>query len=332
LQRAVDRLVYGERRDPLRAITRLGEQVMLVGEVQLLPAALGSIVAALRAPGASVIDLDGQTIARVGEDPGASATVVPLHFGGHRIGELRVASPGIGERYTDAQRRLLAAMASQVAVVVRALELTRELEEERDRVVTATRVERERLRRDLHDGLGPSLSGVGLGLQALADRVDGADDAVMVLLDRLQAEIGSAVAEIRRIIDNLRPTALDALGLSAAIRKHADTVSTALPVEVHAEQIPPISSDIETSAYRITTEAITNAARHAAASRIRVTVATADGHLRIAVADDGVGVGDAIAGVGLTSMRRRAETLGGDLDVTSTAAGTTVTAILPMEP
>jgi signal transduction histidine kinase len=331
LQLAVDRLVYGERRDPLRAITRLGRQVAVVGEGDLLPAALASLSAAVRAPGAAVTDVDGEVLAAVGDDPGDAPTVVPLDVGGRRIGHLHLAPPGPGERYTDPERRLVRAMAAPVAVLVRAVELTRELEVERDRVVGATRVERERLRRDLHDGLGPSLSGVGLGLQALIDRTDPADAAATVLLDRIQAEITSSVGEVRRIIDNLRPVALDALGLAAAIRTHAATVSAALPVDVHAGPMPAVAPEVETSAYRITTEAVTNAARHAAATRVRVSLTAPNGTLRITVADDGIGVGNAVAGVGLTSMRRRAETLGGHLDIASSTAGTVVTATLPLE-
>jgi signal transduction histidine kinase len=95
--------------------------------------------------------------------------------------------------------------------------------------------------------------------------------------------------------------------------------------------MPAVAPEVETSAYRITTEAVTNAARHAAATRVRVSLTAPNGSLRITVADDGVGVGDAVAGVGLTSMRRRAETVGGHLDIASSAAGTVVTATLPLE-
>jgi signal transduction histidine kinase len=250
------------------------------------------------------------------------------------------------------------------------------------------------LRGDLHDGLGPSLSGVGLGLQALADSVgEGGSTASGALLDRIRDEVAVAVSEVRRIIDGLRPTALDTLGLPDAIRRHAETVSAAVPVRVdagdldtstalldrirdevdiavtevrriidglrptaldtlrlpdairrHAQTVsakvpvtveaadlPALPPPVENAAYRITTEALTNAARHADARAVRVTLAAPDGALEITVSDDGCGVGTAVAGVGLASMRRRAETLGGQLGVASAADGTTVTAILPLE-
>jgi signal transduction histidine kinase len=210
--------------------------------------------------------------------------------------------------------------------------MTEALEAERDRVLVAAATERDRLRGDLHDGLGPSLSGVGLGLQALADRVDSGDgDAVTALLDRIRDEVGIAVTEVRRIIDGLRPTALDTLGLPDAIRRHAATVSAKVPVSVVAADLPALPPPVENAAYRITTEALTNAARHAEASAVRVTLAAPDGALEITVSDDGCGVGTAVAGVGLTSMRHRAETLGGRLGVASAVTGTTVTATLPLE-
>ena len=335
LQRAADRLVYGERRDPLRAVTLLGQRVAVLGELDLLPGALASVMAAVRAPGAAVAAPNGRILASVGAaaDSGGATEVLPLWFGGIRVGELRVAARRPGKAYTNAdEARLLAALALQVAVVVRALELTEALEAERDRVLAATTTERDRLRADLHDGLGPSLSGVGLGLQALADTLEGADRAAStVLLDRIREEVAMAVAEIRSIIDGLRPIALDTLGLPAAIRRHAQTISAAVPVEVAETDLPVLPPQVENAAYRITTEALSNAARHAEADCVQVTLAAPDGSLQITIADDGHGVGTATAGVGLTSMRRRAEALGGQLDMTSGPAGTTITATLPLE-
>jgi signal transduction histidine kinase len=135
---------------------------------------------------------------------------------------------------------------------------------------------------------------------------------------------------VRRLIDGLRPAVLDTLGLVGAIRRHAETVSAALPVDVVTDDLPPLPPQVETAAYRITCEALTNAARHAGAHHARVTLFAPDGSLRITVTDDGHGV-RAAAGVGLTSMRRRTETLGGHLDIHSAPGGTTITATLPLE-
>jgi signal transduction histidine kinase len=200
--------------------------------------------------------------------------------------------------------------------------------------VAATRAERDRLRRDLHDGLGPSLSGVSLGLQALDTALTVGDERTAAdLLGRVRAEAGTAVVEVRRILEDLRPVALDDSGLAAAMRRHADAVAAGVPVELDvAEGLPPLPPSVETAAYRIAQEALTNVARHASASRARLALATIGNALRVEVSDDGHGFSPARAqGVGLASMRHRAETLGGTLEVTSSESGTIVVATLPME-
>jgi signal transduction histidine kinase len=331
LQRAVDWFIYGERRDPLRAIARLGDQVAVAGERDLLPAALISVMRAVRAPGAEVRSPGGRSIGCQGT-MAATGTVLPLRVGGRDLGTLTVADRSAGA-YDDGELQLLAALALQVAALLRALELTEALEAERDRVVSATHAERDRIRHDLHDGLGPSLSGMGLGLQALADelRIDETTPAG-ALLARIREEATTAVGEIRRIIDGLRPTVLDTLGLGEAIRQHAKTVSAALPVEVEIADLPVLAPGLEATAYRIVAESLTNTAQHAGARSAQVRVTAADGALHIRVTDDGNGIDERAApGIGLTSMHRRARALGGTFHVTSAPGRTTVAATLPLE-
>ncbi|MEU8860137.1 sensor histidine kinase [Streptomyces umbrinus] len=332
LQRMADRFVYGARRDPLRAIAQLGDQVAVAGEPDLLPAALQAVTDAVRAPAASVTAPDGRSIGSTGDTPKTGPTF-PLQVGGRFVGVLQVADRGPVDSYGETETRLLAALAPQVAVLVRALELTEALETERDRVIGATRAERDRLRRDLHDGLGPSLSGMGLGLQAAVDTLN-ADDrpACTALLTRIREEVDIAVQEIRRIIDGLRPTALDAMSLPEALRRHAKTVSGTLPVEVTVAELAELHPEVETAAYRIVTEAITNTVRHASAQRCHVLLAAHDGSLHITVTDDGAGIpAGTPVGVGLSSMRRRAQALAGTLTVESTTSGTVLAATLPLE-
>jgi signal transduction histidine kinase len=330
LQRAADRFVYGDRADPFRAVSRMAQRVASASELNLLPEALTAVCEAVRAPAAAVVVPNRKVIAEIGVQLARPVTVVPLPFGGGVIGELQIGGPREDECYTDAERRILSALAPQLAVVVRALELSAALKAERDRVVSAARGERDRLRRDLHDGLGPSLTGMGLGLQALADTLVGPPQAA-VLLDRIRAEVVTAVAEVRRIIDDLRPAMLDTADLTDAIRRHAETVSTALPVAIEAAPLPVVPPAVETAAYRIATEALTNVARHANARHARLELTTTKNSLQIIISDDGCGIDRPDEGVGLDSMRRRAEALGGRLDVTSSAAGTTITALLPLE-
>jgi len=336
LQAAVDRLVYGDRHDPMRAVTRLGDRVAAAGETDLLPAVLATVTDAVHAPGAAVVAPSGSVLAAHGTDSDSrDVELLVLRVGGRELGMLRLAPRSPGEPYTDGDRRLLAALAPQVAVVVRALELAEALEAERDRVVAATRQERDRLRRDLHDGLGPSLSGVGLGLQALHDaRAAGNDTAADQLLARIRQEVTTAVGEVRRILDGLRPAVLDRTRLPDAIRRHAASVWTGqVKVWVDAGELPPLPADTETAAYRIIQEALTNVVRHADAHHTRISLAASDTALTVTVADDGHGINDRghDAGVGLASMRQRAEALRGTLRVDSNDHGTTVVATLPLQ-
>ncbi|MGY5887518.1 histidine kinase [Geodermatophilus arenarius] len=329
LQAAADRFVYGRRRDPVTAVTELGDRVARADEAGLLPAVLGTVATALRAPDARVL--------RPGEPgPGDGVVAVPLRVGGRDVGTLCVAERAPGEPFTAGDRRLLAALAPQVAAVVRALELTRSLERERDRVLTATHAERDRIRRDLHDGLGPSLAGVGLGVQAVQAMLgERADPATRALLARMREEVDGAVGEVRRILDGLRPAPLDDVGFVAAVQRHAEALAPSVPVRVTAEPLPPLPPDVETAAYRIAQEALTNVARHSGARRAEVGLRARDGRLEVAVVDDGAGFppedGDARpAGVGLSSMRTRARAVGGELTVTSGPGGTRVVAGLPL--
>src|SRR4029453_8664891 len=147
------RLVLGDRRDPMRAVTRLGDRMAAAGETDLLPTVLATVTDAVRTPGAAVIAPDGSVLASHGADPaGGGGELLGLRVGGRDLGTLQVAPRTPGEPYRDGDRRLLAALAPQVAAVVHALELGEALEPERDRVVAATRQERARLRPRPHSG------------------------------------------------------------------------------------------------------------------------------------------------------------------------------------
>jgi signal transduction histidine kinase len=330
LQSTADQFVYGRRRDPVAAVTELGDRVATAEEAELLPAVLDTVTAALRAPGARVV--------RAGEPapPDGGTVAVPLRVAGRDVGTLHVDERHPGEPFTAGDRRLLAALAPQVAVVVRALELAGSLERERDRVLTATHAERDRIRRDLHDGLGPALAGISLGVQAVQAHLgERADPSTGGLLARLKDGVDAAVGEVRRILDGLRPGALDDVGFVAAVRRHADAVAPSVPVRVTAEELPPLPPDVETAAYRITQEALTNVARHSGARSAQVQLRARDGWLEVAVVDDGTGFepgagDDRPAGVGLPSMRTRAQAVGGELTVTSGSEGTRVLAGLPL--
>jgi signal transduction histidine kinase len=155
------------------------------------------------------------------------------------------------------------------------------------------------------------------------------------LRDRLR----DTVVEVRRVVDNLRPPALDDVGLVEAVRQQVSAYAVvsagngAAPlVHVSSDPLPKLTAAVEVAAYRIITESVANAIRHGRPSHCEVTIATVGGALRLTVADNGSGItADTPPGVGLASMRERAAEVGGTLVIETGDAGTTITACLPVE-
>jgi signal transduction histidine kinase len=319
LQRAANRLVYGLRDDPYEALVRVGRRLEDVAAAdEVLPAVASTITDALRVPSARIV---------IGEDDGsASEESFPLVFAGETVGALRVARRD--EPFTLNERRLLDGIAAQVAAVAHAVSLTADLRRSRERVVTASAEERRRLRRDLHDGLGPALAGIVLGLQRTRRRVD---EPAAGELDELTTQTQGAIAEVRRLIYDLRPPALDELGLVGALSEQARTLGE---FEIDGpDPQPPLPAAVEVAAYRIALEAMTNVARHAGARQASVRIQIADA-VRIEVSDDGAGLPALLLpGVGISSMRERAVELGGVCTVERVQPrGTVVRASIPLEP
>ncbi|WP_143030052.1 histidine kinase [Pseudonocardia oroxyli] len=331
-QRRVDRLLYGERGDPYAVLAGLGARLESVADRAALADVAEAVRTSLRLSAVVVVGPDG-VLATAGSPPG-EPEVVPLRAGGDRVGELRLAGR---ETRARRDRALLAEIARPIAAVVRAVaeaeradRLTADLRRSRQRLVLAAEEERRRLRRDLHDGLGPTLA--GLALRAEAARELGDDAAGRVLLDEIVADTATALADVRRLVDGLRPPALDTLGLVGALRAHlsARPPGTA-PVDLEdALGDAPLPAAAEVAAFRIAVEAVANADRHARARRIRVAV-RGPVPLWLRVADDGVGLpAHPRAGVGLGSMRERAAELGGRCTVRGvTEGGTEVIVCLP---
>lgn len=332
----VDRLVLGERADPLTLVDRVGAG--LEGEQDdAVASMLRAVSSAAGATYAAVSDAPGQMVARVGEPMGATLEF-PLRHGGTQLGILTIG-PRLGAtRVTGQDARLVAALAPHLAVVVRSGLLGDELARERTRVTAATLAERDRLRRDLHDGLGPSLSGIALGLEAAgtAFRTDPA--AVPELLARTRAEAEAAVREIRRVLEGLRPSSLDVHGLEGAVRDTASSLGMGRPggpgFDFRTDALPLLLPQVEEAAFRIVAESLTNVARHSAADHCAVRLSQTNGSLRVRVLDDGRGLSpESGSGHGMDSMRRRAADVGGNFLVEGAIPhGTLVTAVLPLEP
>lgn len=345
LQRAVNHLMYGDRDDPYAVLSRLGTRIeSTLSPEAVLPAAVRTVAEALKLPYAAIESKRNggfETIAATGA-PVEDALRLPLAYGGETVGRL-ILGPRPGEGgFSSTDRRLLEDLTHQVGAAVHAARLAEEaarlsadLQRSRERLVSTREEERRRLRRDLHDGLGPQLASLTMKVEAARDLIPTRPDRAEDLLGGILEETQEAVADIRRLVYALRPPALDTLGLLGALRSHAAHADHGgLRVDVEGpEALPPLPAAVEVAAYRIALEALNNAARHAAANRCTVRIALQEDALRLEVEDDGEGLaGDHRVGVGLHSMRERAEELGGSFAVDNVPlGGTRVRAILPSD-
>lgn len=344
-QRAVDRLLYGERRDPFAVATRLGTTLdSAATPAEALQALADEVARALRLPSVAILPADPRLPSvRSAGDVRLAGDVDewPLTSLGQDVGRLAVTHRHPGERWRRSERAALDDAARRAAALVWAALLTADLQAGRERIVAGREEERRRLRHDLHDGVGPELAGMALQLERLAGKL-AADPDLAALAGRLRDQMRRTVAAVRRAVDDLRPPALDELGLVAALREHVAAYRMPVPaggaggevdgVTVTAGDLPPLRAAVEVAAYRIATEAVSNAVRHAEASTCSVSLRLSDEDLLVEITDDGRGVpAGAVPGVGSTSMRERAAELGGSLDVTTgDGAGTTVRARLPL--
>ncbi|WP_116947181.1 sensor histidine kinase [Jiangella endophytica] len=335
VQRAVDRLLFGDRDTPHLVLQRLGRRMQEAGDPgTMLDQLVVTLVDALRVPYARmVVDTsDGSYVTAAHGRPQPELTTFALLAHGERVGSLEVAPRRAGEVFTPAERTLLRDVASQAGIAAQAHRLTLALQRSREALVLAREEERLRIRRDLHDGLGPALVGTRMQVraaQAGATTAGAAD--VVAMLDAAVTDLTGCAGEIRRVVDGLRPPALDQ-GLPTALRQQAGTVLTGLPHEVVVDgDLAGLPAAVEVALYRIAAEALSNVARHAGAGRCDVLLRHCDDDVLLRVADDGRGGPLARdGGVGLESMRLRATELGGRLEVTPGSGGTTVTAVIPL--
>ncbi len=336
LQSAAGRLLYGDRSDPAAAVSRLARRVQGT-EAGRDPDALLSEVArdiarGLRLPFVRITTADGRASAS-GEQAG-DVWRLPLVHGGVVVGELTAGAREPGRDLSRRDQATLREVAGYAAIVVHALRLTGDLERSRERIVVAREEERRRLRRDLHDGLGPALAAIALQLEMVADLAGGQGTPAGCLAGTLRDQLRTAIADVRRIVDDLRPAILDDLGLAEALRTRANQFATAsgLHVRVDIGPVPPLSAAAETAILRIAGEALANVSRHARARQCQITLGTAGELAALTIGDDGTGppAGTPGRGVGLDSMRQRATELGGSFTIEARpAGGTMVRALLP---
>jgi two-component system, NarL family, sensor kinase len=333
LQRSVNRRLYGDDEDPHAAVRELGRGLAgSLAPVTALPTVIETVTRTLRVPYAAILlERDGvlEPAASTGTPPEERLSLA-LAYAGARVGSLEIGLRE-GDELSSVDRMLLGGLARQAGVAAHAVLLAADLQRSRERLVSAREEERRRLRRDLHDGLGPTLAGMVMQLGAadhlIAHGLPGADEALVEVKSAARA----AVDDIRRLVYELRPPALDELGLVGALERQADAFS---PLDVRVESPAPVGglpAAVEVAAYRIAVEAMTNVARHAHARHCRVRLAL-DEMLVVEISDDGEGnATDFRANVGLESMRERAAELGGTCTIErGPSGGTRVHARIPM--
>ncbi len=337
LQRAVDRLMYGNRGDPIDILARLGDEMEAAASpTELLPRLARTIAVTLKLPHAGIWIRQGDDRLRPAALYGpesAAVLTLPLTHLERQVGQLVVGQRGEDESFTAGERRLLAALARHIGSTVYAARLAVDLQQSREKLVLTREEERRRLRRDLHDGLGPRLATMTLQVDTARNLLRGDLPAAENQLHELKGQIQQALQDIRRLVYELRPPALDQFGLVAALEQHAGSSRALQTIVETAGPLPRLPAAVEVAAYRIAVEAMTNVLRHAHARHCTVRLSAVEEALLIEIEDDGhgLGAGSQGTGIGLASMRERASELGGSFSIEGGAAGgTRVRARLPL--
>jgi signal transduction histidine kinase len=349
LQLLANHLMYGERDNPYAVLSSLSRR--LEGSLSpeaALPAVVETVAHALRLPYVAVAlkqDGDIKIAASYGSDE-ANLVQMPLVYQGETVGQLRLSTRAANEIFTPGEERLLADIARHIGVAAHTVLLTRDLrrlaedlQRSREELVKNREEERRRLRRDLHDELGPQLASLKLNLDVARKLVSRDPSAAEALLVDLRTQSQSAIADIRRLVFDLRPPALDELGLVGAIQEYTRQIASqdgghsGLYIKLNCPvDLPALPAAVEVAAYRITLEALANFVRHSQGTNCQVSISKTDHHLQVEVSDNGLGLPKEVQpGVGLNSMRERAAELGGIcLIKTLPQEGTRVLARLPL--
>ncbi|MFF1905550.1 sensor histidine kinase [Kitasatospora sp. NPDC058218] len=360
--RAVDRFYYGDRARPYQVVRALAERLSrAVSPADAPPLLCDTVVDALGLPGARVVlhtSSGPHELASVGVI-GPNSQVFPLSYEGSVIGDL-YAPPRAGQPVLDAQdHEVLRFLADQAAPAIASLRMYEEVQSGRRQIVLAREEERRRLRHDLHDGLGPTLSGLRLGIDTARAAVP-ADSPAARSLRAVSAGIGQAIVELRRITEGLAPATLAGEGLAQALRRLVaglDGERVRLSLELDPDPPPALPAAVEVAVLRIGGEALNNVLRHSGATEARLTLRVRPHEVVIEARDDGRGfpeftgdggagggaTGGAVgrghggvdrsgSGLGLRSMAERAEELGGGFAAVNHPGGALVRAVLPRMP
>lgn len=344
IQRTVDQLMFGDRANPYVVLTQFDAQVQSGETTDSVLGTIAQMLAqTLKVPSVSIaLQSSGEktkvaaVYGRVSESQRLSRFT--MRYREVHVGEIMLYQD-IGDRsLSPTERQLVETVARQTALAVHTLELNSALQQSRQHIVAAREEERRRIRRDLHDGLGPTLAAhtlkVGKARRLMAQNPQTADE----ILGDLESDLGVSLAEIRRLVAALRPPVLDQLGLVGAVREFIYPLSivgesdgTLFTLDT-PQPLPPLPAAVEVAAYRIITEALTNVIRHARAATCSVVMNEDEGVLQVTITDDGIGLSESIRyGVGFNSMRERAEEIGGAIEfIAAEPCGTQIRLRLPL--
>lgn len=339
LQRLVNRLMYGERDDPYAVLAKLSHR--LEGSLApdaTLPTVVETVAQALKLPYVAIAlkqEGDFKTAASYGLARD-ELVQLPLVYQGETIGQLKLSTRSSDESFTTAEKRLLTDIARHIGIAARTVLLTQDLQRSREELVKSREEERRRLRRDLHDELGPQLASLKLNIDIAHTLVSRDPAAAETLLLDLRSKSQSAIADIRRLVYDLRPPALDEFGLIGAIQEYGRQIESKDGLSIQWEMpelLLPLPAAVEVAAYRIAMEALANIVRHSHGLSCQVSISIIDDYLQIEICDDGLGLPQNLqSGVGLNSMRERAAELGGTCVIEALSqGGTRVLARLPLK-
>jgi signal transduction histidine kinase len=339
LQRGVNRLMYGDRDDPATVLTQLSRRLeSALAPDSVLQTIVETLAQTLRLPYTAISLADDEQAPRFVSSPSSPPSEIihlPLSYQTERVGELILAPRAPGESFSPADMKLINIIAQQAGVAAYTVRLNNDLQKSRERLVTAQEEERRRLRRDLHDGIGPTLASFSQRLDTAADLVNTHPQATVDLLKDLKGQVKSTVAEIRRLVYALRPPVLDEFGLVTAIREHVAPYTGPNGLQITfdiTEPMPTLPAAVEVAAYRIALEAFTNIVNHAQATACHLILRVENNSLVLLISDNGKGLAAKNhSGIGWTSMRERAAELGGECVIENNASGgVRVSARLPI--
>ncbi|MFS0886522.1 sensor histidine kinase [Aeromicrobium sp. 179-A 4D2 NHS] len=331
----VRQLVLGERRDPYDVVASLASTLERTDDDGAQLGAVAEAVAAAFGLSWVQVEVDRSAGERLVASRGTRPAEVrsfPVTYRSTTIGRITLPAHGVRNQLTARDEIVLADLVRQAAGAIRASQLSDELQRSRERLVLAREEERRRIRRDLHDGLGPSLSAVVFRLESARLTIGTDPESADVQLTETREVVQEIIKDVRRLVHDLRPPALDDRGLVGALTQLAEHSDTGPTIRVRSDLDGSLPAAVEVAAFRIAAEAMNNTRRHARARTCSVSLTSEADTLVLEIADDGIGIpAEARSGVGLVSLRERAAELGGTIDLRCPPeGGTTVTARLPL--